>query len=309
VNCHEIVTGNFLFDAYGRSMNIEQAKRVPIEEMLARLGHLPKRQRTNELWYASPFRPESKPSYKINRTTNLWYDFGEGRGGDVIDLVQRVERLANVSDTLARMDDLIGSVEPPPLPKLEPVTSTTSPGLELVRAGPVQARSLLAYLKQRGIELKTVADQLQEVHYRHGENEYFALGIPNESGSFEIRNRFFKGTVGKKDISVIPGDAKHVAVFEGMFDYLTAMQLAGGKLAATAIVLNSVSLRDRVIARIQQLGAQQVDLYRDNDPAGEQLLTAFREALPSVNVADMAESYLGYRDLNGEYVTRHVSRT
>lgn len=283
-------------------MNIEQAKRIAIEDMLARLGHMPARQRAHELWYASPFRQESNPSFKINRQANHWYDFGEGRGGDVIDLVRRIERLSTVSETLARMDQLIGSVEPPPLPRFEAASASPPPALELLRSGPVKARSLCAYLKQRGIDPSVVEGQVSEVHYRHGEKEYFALGIPNESGSFEVRNRFWKGTVGKKDISVFPGDVQRVAIFEGLFDYLTATQMAHGTLPETAIVLNSVSLRDRAIARIQQLGSRHVDLYRDNDTAGEQLLTAFKEALPGVTITDKSDTYRGYRDLNEGYL-------
>ncbi len=288
-------------------MNIEQAKRVPIEDILGRLGFTPTRQRAHELWYASPFRQESNPSFKINRQANHWYDFGEGRGGDVIDLVQRIERLPTVSETLARMDQLIGSVEPPPLPRFEAASASPPPALELLRSGPVKARSLRAYLKQRGIDPSLVEGQVQEVHYRHGEKEFFALGIPNESGSFEVRNRFWKGTVGRKDISVIPGDPERVVAFEGLFDLLTAIQLAHGKLQETAIVLNSVSLRDRAIARIQQLGAKHVDLYRDNDTAGEQLLTAFKEALPGVSITDKSDTYRGYRDLNEGYLARENS--
>ena len=151
--------------------------------------------------------------------------------------------------------------------------------------------------------------QLQEIPYPHGEKEYFARGIPNVSGSFEVRNRLWNGTVGKKDISVFPGAVDRVVVFEGMFDYLTAMQMAHGQLHETAIVLNSVSLRDRAIARIQQLGVRHVDLYRDNDNAGEQLLTAFKEALPGVTITDKSNTYRGYRDLNEGYLAQDVHLT
>jgi hypothetical protein len=35
-------------------------------------------------WYLSPFRNEATPSFKVNQSANLWYDFGEGKGGTVI---------------------------------------------------------------------------------------------------------------------------------------------------------------------------------------------------------------------------------
>ncbi|MEZ6117755.1 MAG: CHC2 zinc finger domain-containing protein [Pirellulaceae bacterium] len=61
-------------------MNIKQAKQIRLEDALTRLGYSPVRQRGADLWYASPFREESEPSFKVNTVRNLWYDFGAGEG-------------------------------------------------------------------------------------------------------------------------------------------------------------------------------------------------------------------------------------
>lgn len=98
---------------YGLLMNIEQAKQIPIVEVLDRLGHTPHRQVRDQLWYFSPFRSEATPSFKVNPIANLWYDFGEGRGGDVIDLVMGIDRLRSVSSALARLDQIAGAALPP----------------------------------------------------------------------------------------------------------------------------------------------------------------------------------------------------
>ncbi len=79
---------------YFPSMNIEQAKSIPLEELLLRLGYTPSRRSRDQLWYLSPLRTEFTPSFKINTAMNAWYDFGAAEGGDIIDLVKKLEGLA-----------------------------------------------------------------------------------------------------------------------------------------------------------------------------------------------------------------------
>ena len=67
-------------------MDIEAMKRFPIEDFLARLGHHPVQRRANAVWYRSPYREEHTPSFKVNPEKNLWFDFGEGKGGNIFAL-------------------------------------------------------------------------------------------------------------------------------------------------------------------------------------------------------------------------------
>ena len=36
------------------------------------------------------FRDEQEPSFKVNMERNLWYDFGAGRGGNIIALAREL---------------------------------------------------------------------------------------------------------------------------------------------------------------------------------------------------------------------------
>ena len=67
-------------------MNTNEAKQIRIEEYLHSLGYDPVRKQGDSLWYKSPFRNEREPSFKVNTERNLWYDFGAGRGGNIIAL-------------------------------------------------------------------------------------------------------------------------------------------------------------------------------------------------------------------------------
>ena len=71
-------------------MNIDTAKQIPISDYLHSLGYSPIKQQGNSLWYKSPFREEKEPSFKVNTDLNLWFDFGLGRGGNILSLAKEL---------------------------------------------------------------------------------------------------------------------------------------------------------------------------------------------------------------------------
>lgn len=68
-------------------MNIEQAKYIPISEILDKLNCTPSRIAGYDLYYLSPLRQEKTASFHVNTAKNIWYDHGIGEGGDGIKLV------------------------------------------------------------------------------------------------------------------------------------------------------------------------------------------------------------------------------
>jgi hypothetical protein len=284
-------------------MNIAQAKQIPIEDVLARLGHLPHRRIRDQLWYFSPLREETKPSFKVNQSANLWYDFGEQSSGDVIDLVMRLDRLGTVSETLARIAEIVGMAMPPAPKHSAAEKCQITPVIEITHIGPMKTHSLIEYLKQRGIDPKLAAPFVREVHYRRGAESYFALAFASDSGGIELRNPYFKGTLGAKDITFLQGNPKRVMVFEGFFDFLTAVTLCGGRPDATVIVLNSAAMRNKAAERIGELKPDVVELYRHRDPTGEELL-AFFQTLPDTAIIDQSCLYAGHKDLNEWHANR-----
>ena len=61
-------------------MDIEDIRAIPVTELLARLGHEPKRQRGDECWYLAPYREERTASFQVNVRKNVWHDFGKEDG-------------------------------------------------------------------------------------------------------------------------------------------------------------------------------------------------------------------------------------
>lgn len=291
-------------------MNIQQAKQIKIDRLLNQLGHQAVKQSGDERWYLSPFREEKTPSFKTNATKNVWYDFGEAQGGDVIGLVKRLYRLPDISSTLKKMDELVDA----PASSFHPQKEATptqkgkereKASIEVTDIGPIKHPALIRYLEQRGITLALASEYLHELHYRHGDKSYFALALTNDTGlqsglGFEVRNEHFKGSIGPKDIRTLPGASNWISIYEGVFDYLSQVSLASdNKIDGTAIILNSAAMKQKALDKINSLAPDEVHLYLDNDATGKQLVSFFRDALPTtMNVSDKSGLYRGWKDLN-----------
>ena len=71
-------------------MNIQEVKNIRIADYLQSLGYTPVKQQGNSLWYKSPLREEKDASFKVNTELNKWYDFGLGKGGNIIALAEEL---------------------------------------------------------------------------------------------------------------------------------------------------------------------------------------------------------------------------
>ena len=112
----------------------------------------------------------------------------------------------------------------------------------------------------------------------------------------ELRNRFFKGCIPPKDISLKRNGSEVCAVFEGFMDYLSAMQL--GIIASDGLVLNSVSNVEKAVKVLQ--GYERIECYLDNDEAGQRAFQKLRDSFGD-KVIDRSSLYAGHKDLN-EYL-------
>lgn len=298
----------------GRSMNIQQAKQIKLESLLEGLGHQPDRKTGDELWYHSPFRDEQTASFKLHSKKNIWYDFGLGKGGTVIDFGQAYFRSNDISVILSKLDELdknSSSSHPQPSEPKQAKRSTKSSPLRITDLGPIKHPALIDYLKSRSIE-PALAERVgfQEVHYSRGGKNYFALAMMNDTGlqsgvGFEVRNKHFKGTFGPKDIRTIPGNSGSVHIYEGAFDYLSHLSLAADRqIDATVIILNSAAMRDKALAKIRSLHPSEVNLYLDHDASGRELAMSFRELLPKTRVNDKSGLYAGWKDFNEFHASR-----
>ncbi|MFT4093502.1 MAG: CHC2 zinc finger domain-containing protein [Niabella sp.] len=202
-------------------MNIDEAKVLDMVQYLSSLGHEPARVSGNSYWYHSPLHADKTPSFKINRQLNRWYDFAEGKGGNLVDFGILYHQ-CSISDLLQKLSG--------PSVKLDahqrlPDKPGNNKTIKILSAHPVNSLSLVRYLHHRRIPLAIAEQYLSEVRYQLGDRTYYALGFKNDSGGYELRNEKFKGSSSPKDITFIDNGAKELVVFEGSFNFLSYLTM------------------------------------------------------------------------------------
>ncbi len=217
-------------------------------------------------------------------------------------------RNTDVKGGLEFLDQLFGDrfLALPHLIKTAAASKTANEeGLFLDRVLPfgTNAKSLVNYITQeRRISPEIAAKYLKEVHFTNRENgkKYFAAGFENLAGGYEIRNPFFKSSIGAKDISQITSDKAigELYVFEGFIDFLSKLTLEpAGVLSADVLVLNSVSYIDKAIKLIHEMEYRRIVGFFDNDKAGEDASKKLESELGS-KFFDRSSDYKGFKDLN-----------
>ena len=80
--------------------------------------------------------------------------------------------------------------------------SATKPSFQQLDIVQLSSPALLSYLQERGINTALAKRECREAHFTNNDKRYFAIAFPNISGRYEIRNRYFKGCIAPKDISI-----------------------------------------------------------------------------------------------------------
>ena len=281
-------------------MNCKQFNTIPLEEVLLYLGHLPAKQNEKEAWYLNPFANESQASFKINKSLNKWYLFSERIGGNNTDFMKKYLN-TSVSEVLLWAENQnFSSFHQQNISnsKLE----NLSKNYEVIEIKNVQHPALLEYLKER--KVGNLTQFLHEIHYRMNDKNYFGIGFKNDSGGYEIRNKYSKICLGRKDISTIKNDSNSVRIFEGFFDFLSFKNLENKleKEPSDYLILNSVSMIQNIKNSLGKY--KKVELYFDNDEARNRAVEIISSEIQ--NAKDCRVLYSDFKDLN-EYLNQHTS--
>lgn len=297
------------------TVTIEQSHLLPLAEILSRLGFSPVKTDQDGVysWYFSPLRPEKSPSFHVDLRKNRWFDFGEGTGGDALDLIIKLQGLDR-SAGLAFLEEMFGGQNVAPklavaTPKL-PTRTTTNP-LELVEIKPLTSIALFQYLTERGIQKSTAQAYLKEAIFTNNGRRYFALAFANRARGWEIRNPYFKGSLLEKDFSVIESRSglDQVSVFEGFMDFLSCLEYNKTDCLSTdVIVLNSLAFQKKAVDFIKKKEYSAVFLYLDNDRAGEESTYFFSENLPKALVVPVVGMYEAEKDFNAFWVKKRFGQ-
>jgi DNA primase len=281
-------------------MNCNQFNSIKLEEVLVSLGHHPTKQNEKEAWYLNPFSTETQASFKLNKRSNVWYLHSEGIGGNNIDFMKKYLN-ASIKEVLAWAEQQNFSSfqhQSNSNPKQEALANNYT----IIEVKDIQHPALLEYLKSRKVENQTT--YLKEIHYQINDKNYFGIGFKNDSGGYEIRNKYSKICLGKKDVSTIKNDSENLKIFEGFFDFLSFKNVENflEKEPSDYIILNSVSMIHNIKNSLGNY--ENIELYFDNDEAGNRAVKMLKNELE--NIEDCRVLYSDLKDLN-EYLTQQTN--
>ena len=270
-------------------MNCKQANtQISIRNVLESFSLFPSKDNSKAAFYFAFDREEKTPSLFVNFVKNIAFDFGTGKKYDVISLVQGIKQ-CSVSQALEYLSQFNFSFK-------EQMYNITRDGskYEILSISEVKHNALIQYLKERRIENNI--DLLKEIHYKISDKKYFGIGFKNDTGGYEIRNKYSKICIGRKDITTIKNNSSMLRIFEGFMDYLSFIQMkkTPEEQLSDYVILNSVSM----IFKIEKIidSHEKIELYFDNDEAGNRATNEVRQLNPYVE--DNRILYQNYKDLN-----------
>ena len=275
-------------------MNSNQARQISIEKVLQKLNYLPSKTIGNDYWYLSPFRTEVTPSFKVNLKLNRWFDHGEQIGGNIIDFL--VHKFGfSISEALEYLKpfECDFSFQKQILDYPNPEKRQNN---FINKTIPIQHIALVQYLESRQIKNYKEVKQLKEIHYTINDKDYFGIGFQNNSEGWEIRSKYAKICLGKKDITVITNESKTLRIYEGFFDYLSFVQVREilRMEESDYLILNSVALLLKNVPVLMNYTS--IELYLDNDDAGNNYTELIRKQFEQA--VDCRKLYREYEDLN-----------
>ena len=232
--------------------------------------------------------------FKINTKINRWYDHGLQKGGNIIDFIA-IKFNYTIPEVLKFLknysDESIFSFQKQK--NSESNFSETETKVNIIKVTEIQHFALKQYLENRKIYHYENEPNLKEVHYEINGKNYFGIGFQNRSNGFEIRSKYAKICIEKKDISlVVKGYKNKLRIFEGFFDYLSFLNKF--KSDSDFLILNSIALINRCDEILSNY--DEIELYFDNDAAGNFHTKSTQGKFK--NAKDCRAFYEDFKDLN-----------
>jgi len=292
-------------------MNCKQFNTIPLEEVLLSLGHLPTKHNEKEAWFLNPFGTETHASFKLDKKQNVWYLHSEGIGGNNTDFMKKYLNIS-VKEVLEWAEKQnFSSFHPQTKIPQSDTNLKPNKNYQITEIKELQNENLMNYLQQRGLS-EMVYPLIREVHFKIGDKNQnlYAIGFENNSGGWELRNSFYKGSVLKKDVSVIRLNQesddrfnnKNVVVFEGFMDLLSFVEMKRF-FKGDVLVMNSIALLNKTKEHLKNYS--EIHLFLDNDQAGKVCKDEILKTFPKAN--DCSEIYSEHKDLN-EFLIERIKK-
>lgn len=299
--CYEIFSTiqqkspHFIVGKNIKNMNCSQAQKIPIRKILESFFLFPGKEYSNNAFYYALNRDEKTPSLYVDFTKNFAFDFGTGKKYDGVSIVQEIKK-CSISDALKYLEEFYISNEK----LIKSSLKEDEKNYNIIKVyDEIFHPALLEYLNER--KVLNQKKFLKEIHFEmknsaNKKKKYFALGFQNNSGGYDIRNKFWKGCLGKKDLTLIENNGVVLKVFEGFFDFLSYKTVAEFPKNENEdyLVLNSISMIN--FADVLFENYHKIELFLDNDSVGNSATNAIKKKFPFAE--DKRDLYRNFKDLN-----------
>lgn len=287
-------------------MNIEQAKRIQLENLLGKLGFEPVEAKNDCLWYSSPFREEEVPSFVVDVYKNVWVDHGTDKGGNIIELAKELYQSDNLSDLLEKIEQLA-----PVIPQMKYSAISLITGLEedvnCVSIEKMRDPKLISYFSTRKIDYTIAAEYCQQISFIRNAEDCQAVVFPNIHGGYELRSNLYSGHLLPLAISIVRMNPHVIAsaccIFNDFIDFLSYKTLlVHGEdnilidKFADIFILNSASMISKVLINLGSY--THIYCYLSNDQTGRTITETIQGAYEDRNVIDASDRYATYRTVS-----------
>ena len=272
-------------------MNIDDIRKISLVDFLNHLGYQPTGRDSKGLWFYSPLRSERKPSFHVNPSKGVWFDFGTGAGGDIFSLAGEI---AGTSDFIRQAEFIAEKMQMPVEKPYKPMPFKEEPTFSNVEISKLEHPALLKYLADRGIPKEIAQRYCVQVDYELHGKQYFAIGFENMAHGYELRNPFFKGSFPPKAITHLAKGNTRCCLYEGFIDFLSGEKF-GFNDYNDVIVFNSVANLGKAIPLLNDYSVMLC--FFDNDAAGQAAFARLEKEF-GTRVCDKSSLYPNHKDLN-----------
>ena len=276
--------------------DIEKLRKIPLINILKRLNIEAVEKKKEQFWFKANWRDEQTPSVKCEH--NLFYDFGEGFGGNTVDFIMKYFSIGFLQAvSWLQSEDVIFSFDQPKQNVFQEMKKEKSYRVEKIQL--LQNKILIDYLKTRKLNIEICKRYLDEVYYTINDKKYFGVGFKNDKNQYEIRNKYAKLCLGIKWFTWINKSNKFLVILESWSDFISLLTLYPKcEESKDFLILNSLSMLSKVD---QVLNVYSELLFAlDNDIAGS---NATEDCLKKWNSGgarckDIRHLFQGSKDIN-----------
>ena len=244
-------------------MNSKQIKEISIREVMESFSLFPERDNSITGFYLTIDREEKDPNLLVNFEQNLAIDFKSANSFNVVSIVQTIKKCTE-GEALTYLEIVHSNFLKKSPKMLKDQVSNTFKIID--KKDNIHLLNLQFIVN---LKVNINCNLFSEIWFEDGPKKYYGIAFKNNSGGYEIRNKYMNICLQKKDITTIKNGAKKVLIFIDYPDFLTYKFLFNNEEAEHVdyLILNSYLMIYKI--KNELVNYNEIVLYFENDSHGD----------------------------------------